>query len=378
MAELPKKISIAFLFLCIAALSTGFAGYVGAQERKPADVQMPSKPLPPDSLITMDFQDVDLSVLIKFMGELTGKNFIVGEQVRGKVTVISPRKITVREAYRVFESVLEMNGYSAVPADGSIKIVPAAVARQSGVEIYEGKEAGAVRPEDKMITQVIPLEYASADEVRNLLASSISKDGMIISYKPTNHLIITDRASNIHRLLRIIDQIDVRVAEEKIRVFPLEFASARSLAEKLNQLIASQQPGQPAAPGVARPPSGSPVPRLVRIVADERTNMLIVLANEDDTREIANLIGQLDKQAPRGKSQLHVVYLEHARAEDLAKVLNSIITGKARVAQRTAPQQQAIPGQVSTVPPVEEASITADKATNSVVITASPQEFQEI
>ena len=90
-----------------------------------------------------------------------------------------------------------MNGYSAVQGEDAIKIVPSAAARQSGLEIREGKELDSVKPEDRMITQVIPLEYASADEVRNLFASSVSKDGMIVSYKPTNHLIITDRASNI-------------------------------------------------------------------------------------------------------------------------------------------------------------------------------------
>jgi general secretion pathway protein D len=315
----------------------------------------------------MDFQDADLNVVIKFMGELTGKNFLMSDQVRGKVTIISPKKITVREAYKIFESVLEMNGYTAVPGDDAIKIIPSAVARQSGLEIREGKEAKALIPEDRMITQVIPLEHASADEVRNLFASSVSKEGMIISYKPTNHLVITDRASNIHRLLRIIEQIDVRIVEEKINVFPLEYASAKTLADKLSQLMTGDQ-RQPA-PG--RPPAPVAVQRVIKIIPEERTNSLIVLANEQDTQEVRRLISRLDTEAPKGKSQLHVRYLEHARAEELAKVLNSIVTGKAKVAAPPGRQPQA-----GAQP--EEASITADKATNSLVITASPQEFKEL
>jgi general secretion pathway protein D len=357
---------LAFFFLGVMALVLGWVWHAQGEEKKNTEVQIPKKPLPEDALITMDFQDADLNVVIKFMGELTGKNFLVSDQVKGKVTIISPKKITVREAYRVFESVLEMNGYTAVPGDDAIKIIPSAVARQSGLEIREGKEAKALIPEDRMITQVIPLEHASAEEVRNLFASSVAKEGMIISYKPTNHLVITDRASNIHRLLRIIEQIDVRIVEEKINVFPLEYASAKTLADKLGQLMAVD-PRQPA-PG--RPPAPVAAQRIVKIIPEERTNSLIVLANEQDTQEVRKLISRLDTEAPKGKSQLHVRYLEHARAEELAKVLNSIVTGKAKAAPAA--------GRPAAGAPPEEVSITADKATNSLVITASPQEFREL
>jgi general secretion pathway protein D len=367
MKELIGRLMLAFLFLGVIALVLGWVWHAQGQEKKGTEIQMPKKPLPEDALITMDFQDADLNVVIKFMGELTGKNFLVSDPLRGKVTIISPKKITVREAYKVFESVLEMNGYTAVPGDDAIKIIPSAVARQSGLEIREGKEAKALIPEDRMITQIIPLEHASADEVRNLFASSVSKEGMIISYKPTNHLVITDRASNIHRLLRIIEQIDVRIVEEKITVFPLEYASAKTLADKLSQLMAGDQ-RQPA-PG--RPPAPVAVQRVIKIIPEERTNSLIVLANEQDTQEVRKLISRLDTEAPKGKSQLHVRYLEHARAEELAKVLNSIVTGKAKTAAPPGRQAQA-----GAAP--EEVSITADKATNSLVITASPQEFKEL
>ncbi len=370
MVNLFKRLMLAFLVVGAITAAPGLIWNAQGQEKKPSEVQMPRQPLSEESLITLDFQDADLPVVIKFMGELTGKNFLVSDQVKGRVTIISPKKITVREAYKVFESVLEMNGYTAVPGEDVIKIIPSAMARQSGLEIREGKEAETGKSEDRMITQVVPLEYASSDEVRNLLSSSISKDGMIVSYKPTNHLVITDRASNINRLLKIIEQIDVRVAEEKISVFPLEFASAKMLADKLNQLTAPDQRQQAAG----KPPGSAAIQRMVRIIPDERTNALVVLASAQDTEEIRRIISQLDKTAPKGKSQLHVIYLEHARAEELAKVLTSIVTAKARLAQRTATGQVAQPGGVV----VEEAMITADKATNSVVITGSPQEFKEM
>lgn len=363
-----KHLILLFLLFFLSGLliEKGKVEKAQAEEKKQTEIKFPKKPLPEDALITMDFQDVDLSVLIKFMGELTGKNFLVSEPVRGKVTIISPKKITVKEAYKVFTSVLEMHGYTAVEGPAVIKIIPSGVAKQTGLEIYEGKEARAVKIEDKMITQIIPLENASSEEVRNIFAPLISKDGMIVAYKPTNHLIITERASNIHRLLKIIEQIDVRIVEEKISVFPLEFAAAKSLAEKIMQVITPEV--RPPTPTRA-PTVPLPTQRIVKVIPDERTNSLVVLANEQDTREIKKIIESLDREAPRGKSQLHVRYLEHARAEELAKVLNTIITGKAKV--------PAKPGQPAP-PAVEEVSITADKATNSLVITASPQEFREI
>jgi general secretion pathway protein D len=116
MGELLKRLLMALLVMCAMTAALGWIWNAQGQERKTSGVQMPAKPLPDDALITMDFQDVDLSVVIKFMGELTGKNFLVSDQVRGKVTIISPKKVTVREAYHIFESVLEMNGYSALPA----------------------------------------------------------------------------------------------------------------------------------------------------------------------------------------------------------------------------------------------------------------------
>lgn len=328
--------------------------------------KIPKKPLPRDALITLDFQDVDLRVFIKFIGELTGKNFLVSEHVRGKVTIISPKKITVEEAYKVFESVLEMNNFATVPGVDAIKIVPSGTARQAALEIHYGKEAAAVKPEDRMITQVIPLEHAAAEEIRALFTPFISRDGVIVSYKATNHLVITERASNIRRMLRIIEQLDIPIVEERISVFPLDHASARSLAEKVSQLIAAEAR---AAPAATRPGIPPPVHRIVKVIPDERTNSLVVLANERDTREIRELIHRLDKETPKGKNQLHVRYLEHARAEDLAKVLNAILGAKPKPAPKDKGPGPAIP---------EETTITADRATNSLVIIASPQDYREL
>ena len=134
----------------------------------------------PKKTISMDFDQVDIKVFIKFISELTGKNFVVDDKVRGKVTVLSPSKISVEEAYKVFESVLEVHGFTTVPAGKVIKVVPSVEARQKSVELR--KTPGFVpRPNDRIVPQLLPLLYANAQEVRKLLAPMISKQGVVIA-----------------------------------------------------------------------------------------------------------------------------------------------------------------------------------------------------
>jgi general secretion pathway protein D len=308
--------------------------------------------------ISMDFDQVDIKVFIKFISELTGKNFVVDDKVRGKVTVLrgkvtvlSPSKISVDEAYMVFESVLEVHGFTTVPAGKVIKVVPSVEARQKSVELR--KAPGFVpRPDDRIITQIMPLHYANAQEVRKLLAPMVSKQGVVIAYDPTDTLIITDFQSNIQRLLSIVEEIDVEFQEATISVLSLEYASAEKLAETISRLLESklkQVKGRRAGPPL-------------RILSYGRINMLIVLADRQNTQMVKTLIKTLDQPTPKGAGNIQVVYLANAQAEELAKVLTGLPA-------KTEPKgKQPV---LST-----EVKIVADKATNSLVITAKPEEFQ--
>jgi general secretion pathway protein D len=305
----------------------------------------------PKKTISMDFDQVDIKVFIKFISELTGKNFVVDDKVRGKVTVLSPSKISVEEAYKVFESVLEVHGFTTVPAGKVIKIVPSVEARQKSVELR--KTPGFVpRPNDRIITQLMPLLYANAQEVRKLLAPMVSKQGVVIAYNPTDTLIITDFQSNIQRLLSIVEEIDVEFQEANISVMPLEYASAENLSEKISRLLESklkQVKGRRAGPPL-------------RILSYERINMLIVLADRQNTQMVKALVKTLDQPTPKGAGNIQVVYLANAQAEELAKVLS----GLPAKAQAKGKQPVLSTG----------VRIVADKATNSLVITAKPEEFQ--
>ncbi len=309
---------------------------------------------PTDPYVTIDFDNVDIPIFIKFISELTGKNFVIDKAVRGKVTIVSPTKISKAEAYKVFESVLEVHGYTTVPAGRIVKIVPAVSARTKSVETRLLEDA--LGPEDKVITQLIPLRYADPDELKKLFTPLISKSSVIVSYSPTRTLIVTDVLSNIKRLLLITKAIDVEGVGEEISVIPLEYATATVLAKSLGTVF---QRRAVKAKRALRGQVG------IKIVPDERTNSLILLASEDDTVKIKKLVQLLDREPPRGEGDIRVYYLQHANAEDLTKVLTSL------------PSKQTAGAKKGKTPVIsKEARIVADKATNSLVIMATKDDYR--
>ena len=330
-----------------------------AEKKQPqAQVKVPEKkPLkkqePDTRYVTIDFDNVDIGLFIKFISELTGKNFVVDKAVRGKVTIISPTKISVKEAYKVFESVLDIHGFTTVPAGSIIKIVPAVHARSKNIETRLREEG--ISLEDKVVTQLIPLAYANPDELKKLFAPLISKSSLIVSYHPTRMLIVTDAFSNIKRLLKIVEAIDVKGIGEEISVIPLEHATASKLSKPLVSIFQKTP---------SRRIKGVPLAPVLRIMPDERTNSLIILATEDDTLRLKKLIRLLDKEIPRGEGDIHVYYLQNADAEDLVKVLTALPSEE---------KKQAAKGKAPVIS--KEVQIVADKATNSLVIKAKKHDY---
>jgi len=324
-------------------------------EKKPRteDKQAQKGQEPESRYVTIDFDNVDIAIFIKFISELTGKNFVIDKGVKGNVTIVSPAKISVDEAYKVFESVLEVHGYTTVPAGKIIKIVPAVEARSKDVETRLRKQA--ISAEDKVVTQLVPLKYADPNELKKLFAPLISKSSVMVSYPPTGMLIVTDVLSNIKRLLRIIETIDVEGIGEEISVVPLVHATASKLATSLSTLFQKS---------VSKTRKGAPSETVIKIVPDERTNTLIMLASEDDTSKIKQLIKLLDKETPRGEGDIRVYYLQNSKAEDLAKVLMAIPTKEVKGAKE---------GKAPVIS--KEIQVVADSATNSLVITASKDDY---
>jgi len=316
--------------------------------------------------ISIDFHDADILAVIKFISELTGKNFVVDSKVKGKVTVISPTKITIEEAYRMFESILEVEGYTTVPAGKAIKIIPAREAKEKGIEAITPKR-GASLNEDRIITRIIHLKFIDADSLLTVIKPLVSKDSSLVSYAYTNDIILTDVASNIKKILTIIQELDIEGFQEELSVVSLEYADAKTLATELKTIFEEQAKAPTVTP--TRRPRPSPAPavgkRIIKIIPDERTNSIVLVANADDTATIKKVIHDLDVPAPKGKGKINVYYLRNADAEEMSKVLTEITS-------KVKPSKEPKAG----VEFAGEVIITPDKSTNSLVITASPQDYE--
>ena len=327
---------------------------------KPAETSTePSPTTSPQSgrYVTIDFDNVDITVFIKFVSELTGKNFLIDDKVKGKVTVISPKKIPVDEVYKVFESVLDIYGFATVQAGEVIKVILAQEARGKNLELRLQK--GDIEPEDKIVTQILSLQHATPDEMKKVLDPLISKTSVILAYPPTGMLIITDVLSNIKRLQDIVTALDVEGVGELISYVPLKYASVTDMVKSLTAIFQQQ-----AVPGreVISP---------IKMVADERTNALIILASENDMTRIRELLKLMDKEIPRGAGTIRVYYLQNAKAEDLAKVLTGLPQQARPTGAAGIPAAASTPGAVFS----KNVQIMADKSTNALIITADTADY---
>src|SRR3990170_238895 len=247
-----------------------------------------------DRMVTLDFNNVDLQTFVKFISELTGKNFVLDEKVQGKVTVISPTKISVDEAYQVFLTALDLKGFTAVTENKVIKIFPSRDAKQSGVSVVT--EAKPLPPDENYETRIVRLKYVSASEIARLIAPLISKDGSSIPYSQTNALILTDVKSNMAKLLNLIGELDMESPKGKggIYVYYLQNASAEDMAKVLANLTSR-------APAAAKPPAGQPPQEAVvhfeggiSVTADKATNSLIIMSSPEDYERLTSIIERLD------------------------------------------------------------------------------------
>ena len=308
-----------------------------------------------DKYVTLDFDNVNIEVFVKFISELTGKNFIIDEKVKGKVTIFSPRKIPLRDVYKVFLSVLEINGFATVPVGDMIKIVPSAAAREKSVETRVKKDAAD--SDDRMVTQIIALERANPEEVKRVLDPIISKSSSVLAYPPAGILIVTDYLSNIRRLQEIVKALDVEGAGEQITYLPLQNASASEVVKSLTNVFQQRRPNLTA----------------IRIVADPRTNSMIIFASVADTESVRKLVAMMDKDVPRGESNIQVYRLQNSIAEDLAKVLNNIVKETGGAASGAA---GAVAAKVTAPVVSRNVQIVPDKATNTLVIMAEREDYK--
>jgi general secretion pathway protein D len=347
-----------------------------------------------DDQVQLDFNDVELAVVIDTIARLTGKNFIYDDRVRGRVTIVSPTRIPIEQAYAVFESVLQVKGFTTVPGPGgAIKVIPIREAKETSIETFRGERRSP--DSDRYVTRLIPLSFIDAEAITNTLKPLVSKDAAMVAYPPTNTVILTDSSANINRILSILESIDVETYKEELTVIKVQHADAATMAQQLSEIFGAEvsesetSPRRVAArrlpqPTPLQPPEATPATGRVRIITDARTNSLIVLAARQRIAEIRDVVRRLDVTVSGG-GRIHVKYLNHADAEELAETLSALISGQPRRSEAGAgagaigggaagqAAQQALRAAVTEL--AEGVTVTADPATNSLVVQASQEGF---
>ena len=306
--------------------------------------------------ITPNFKDADITQITEAVAAATGKNFIVDPRVRAQVTMISSTPMSPAAFYEAYLAILQVHGFIAVQAGEVIKILPDATARQiPSVDLPDHVSATS----DEIVTQVIDVKNVSAAQLVPVLRPLIPQYGQLAAYPASNILIISDRANNVNRIIRIIRRID-QVGDQDVEVIPLQNASSAEIVRVINSLYTGQQ----AAEG------GTPV----KVVADDRSNSVLIGGDQSQRLRIRALVAHLDTPLEAG-GDTQVRYLRYADAEKIAPKLKEQITGVAQssgaggaAGAAASPQAQA----------EKNAMVWADPQNNALVITAPPKIMRAI
>jgi general secretion pathway protein D len=381
-------------------------------------------PVPPGQagrMIVLNFDNADVETVIHAASEIVGFNYVLAPDVRGKVTVQTSGRIAAEDVFGVLLAILEVHGFTAVKSGSLYKIMRIEGARERAVPTIVGPSADPARTTDEVVTQIVPIRFTNVNDLSALLRPLVSSRGNLIAHRETNILVITDSASNVRRLLDIVRLVDVEVATEELQIIPIRYADAADLATILNQLfstgrVRSAVPGAPpavptpvpgappTAPGTLRPPTGPADPgagaeRPPLIVAERRSNSLIVHARRHELETIRRLITQLDINIYSGR-RVFIYYAENAKAKDLAATLNAIY-GARETVPTAAPSLPTTPrpaGQPPPPPPPAPAAgpgaplggvggegvvegqvrFIADETTNAIIVTTFPRNWAEI
>lgn len=315
--------------------------------------------LPASAATTLNLKDADINTLITTVSEVTGKNFIVDERVKGKVTVISSRPMSSAAVYETFLAVLAVKGYAAVPAGSVIKIVQDSTARQEGGARLSD---GSGRPDDDVVTHVFEIQNVSAAQLVPILRPLVPQWGHLVAYGPSNMLIISDRASNVVRLSSLIEAID-RTGDREVELVKLTHAGAADVVRILTTLTQQDKTADPAV-------------KPATVIADERSNSVLIGGDKSERQKLLDLISQLDVPLTEdGATQ--VVYLRYASAENLAPILEGYAQ-QSEVANRPAGAPGAPAAAGGGGGAIAGTRIIADKDTNALVITGSPKAMKAL
>ncbi|MDY0397094.1 type II secretion system secretin GspD [Desulfuromonas thiophila] len=335
-----------------------------------SDFTMPPRAAAEEAAITLDFKDIELTELIQTISALTGRNFVYDESIRGKATIISSEPMTRQEAYRLFLTVLNIKGYTVVPSGATNKIVSTRDAKEVGLPTLRAGEAS-----DQFVTRMLTLRHINAADVaESILSPLMPKTSNVVVYEPSNKLIISDNAANIARLVSILRELDVPLSQHQLKVVSLRYADATETAKICNEILATG-PARNLNRRRSTNVTTSATTAESKVLAYDRTNRLILMASSEDMTSLLQLIAEVDQQPVREHARIHVYYLENADAETLSTTLNEILSG---VKAAPAPTGTTDAAKAADSPIKTQVSVTADKATNALVVNATPEDYSVI
>jgi general secretion pathway protein D len=298
---------------------------------------------------TVNLKETDIQELIKFVAEATGTTIVVDPAVKGKVKVVSSKPVNKKELYDLFLSILEVHGYTAVRSGGVVRVIQSKDARSAPVAV---RDVTAGSGNDEYVTQVMKLENISAAKLIPVLRPLVPQQAHMAAYAPSNAIIISDIASNIDRISDIIQRMDQSAVQET-DIIRLKYAVAEDVVRMLNAFNESEAQ------------QGGGAESEVLLVADVRTNSVLISADELERARIRTLIAHLDTPLQQS-GNVKVIYLEYAKAEEIAEVLTRVMQNINRLdPDEKRPQRNT--GNTST--------IEADPGTNALIITADADEM---
>jgi len=369
--------------------------------------------------IVFNFDNADIEVVIQAAAEIVGFNYVLAPQARGrKVTVQTIGRIAADDVFNVLLTILDVNGLTAVRSGNLYRIIPREGAPQSPIRTVVGREPDPSRAADEFLTQIVPLKYISAQDAVTLLRPFVAGQGAVISHRESNLLIITDTAANIRRLLDILKLADVQVAVDELQIIPIKNADAQELSLLLNQIFATGRlrtaaaavglavtpppaPAAPQVPGAPRPQGvdsgASAADRPPLIVAERRSNSLVVHARKPEMDTIIQLVAKLDVDIYGGQ-RVFIYFVENTKAKDLAATLEAIYGRPGTPAARAAgaavgpsPAGAIAPALQAAARPAAAAALAgegfqaisdlrfiADEVTNAVIVTTYPRLWKDI
>ncbi|MDQ3032503.1 MAG: type II secretion system secretin GspD [Myxococcota bacterium] len=368
------------------------------------------RPTPPGARVSFNLEDADLPDLVRLISRITGKRFILPSKARSiKATIYSPADVTAAEAYQAFLSILTLNGMALEPAGRYLKIVESGAIESKVLPLITGGEGTPA--DDRYVTRMVRVENVGAEDVATLLARFKTEAGSVTAYAPTNTLIITDTGASIRRMLRILAEIDIPRTGEQIWIEPVHYAPAAEIAETLQQIFPTAEAGAgggAAAGGAVKAPTprrtgraavtrtdaaGEASPtigartgesRVTSIIPEERSNQLIIVATERAYLRILEVLRVLD-QPVEGEGGVHIYRLQYADAELMAEVLSGLISGgggggAGGAGEGKAPRRAAAEAAGGAVAGFSgaEVAITSHKDTNSLLITATAQDYASL